>query len=228
MDKEIHETEYEFFNFKETSPTSWKLWHSCTLLLSSLLFTYASTGYLSCFVERIHGEETGGWILAAGSLLILIANESEWCVYRFKQNRINHPKVSSSSLDWEFFFIHLGGFLFLIGGILFTPVAQSSLYSKFIPIGGFILFFSYLSKHSKQITENDSSIKKADILTALSFLIYAIGGILLSSVSDEYLDLVTISYIVAGVLLIIASSMLIKGYFTDIPRNKENDYKRIN
>ncbi len=228
MDKENHETEYEFFTFKETSPTSWKLWHSCTHLLASLLFTYASAGYLSCFVERIHGEETGGWILAAGSLLILITNESEWCVYRFKQNLINHPKVTSSSLDWEFFFIHIGGFLFLIGGILFTPVAQSTLYSKFIPIGGFILFFSYLSKHSKQVTEVSSSIKKVDLLNALSFLMYAIGGILLSSVSDEYLDYVTLSYVIAGILLIIGSVMLIKGYFTDIPKIKENDYKRIN
>jgi hypothetical protein len=195
----------ELHTLKQEAPYSWKLWVSLNSIIAAICFTYASLGYFTFIIEYTHGEETGGWVFSIACFFTILANESEWSMYTFQKHRLTEQK---EDLDINYIFIHIGALFFLIGGILFSPFAQSTLYAKFIPIGGFILFLSYLSKYNKlKIKDEDShDIKIADLLYSIAFLIYAIGGILLGLDSCvPYLDWITLAYTIAGVLCFIAS-----------------------
>lgn len=195
----------ELHTLKQQAPYNWRLWVSITSIVAAICFTYASFGYFSFVIEYTHGEETGGWIFAIACFFTIISNESEWSMYKFQKHKLTEQK---EDLDINYIFIHIGALIFLIGGILFSPFAQSTLYAKLIPLGGFILFFSYLSKYNKlKLKEDeDNEMKKADLLYAIAFLLFAVGGILLGyDLFTPFLDWITLGYTIAGVLCLIAS-----------------------
>lgn len=234
QDHEKKQTPRQHFNqIRIESSYNWKIWHSFTLIISSLLYCFASVGYFSFLIETLHGEEIGGWIFSSACLFNILANDTEWSLYKIKYEEIYSKEESSNkTIDINFIINFIGFLLFLVGNLCYVPDLNSSLYGTFIPIGCVLLNFSFLSKFTKLYNrfneiESVDTLRKADFLYSISYIIYGICGFLMNfDEITDYMDLVTAGFLLGGVIHLSGSVMITNAYFS-CKDDEKDGYVRI-
>lgn len=155
---------HKLYRKKLTTEKSWRLKHSAYYLLAGLVYTFAGLCYLSPIKEALNGEYLGGWMLCLGSIFMTTAAYLDFnfvkeqveknieIYYNYKKHYIHLDGVAelpdyygfySTGLGINYTLSVLGSFLFILGGICFTPqINMTNVAYRFIDIGNLLVFLS--------------------------------------------------------------------------------------
>jgi hypothetical protein len=156
------------FEATDEKSLGWRIWHGTNYMIGGLTFLLGSIAYFPSIDSAVNGDVLGGYLFTIGSFCFLLADITEWNVYRFGcvgdtnskaaaiMSHSLNAKYRRAEVGLNFFFSVIGSTLYLLGSICFIPATKKlHLGELFFIYGSLIIYLSQTWKCTRSMFQHD-------------------------------------------------------------------------